>query len=105
VGFFKILVDLFFLPYSSIVYFKNDTSRIVANNLLYANGIELNFKKDILFVSQTTDFSIVIFERNKINGDLKFFKKLNTNFGVDNLINVNDEIYVAGHPYLIFYNL
>jgi arylesterase / paraoxonase len=97
---FKILIDFFYLQYSSVVHYKNGVVKYVVNeNLRYANGLEISPDKKKLYVGSTTGFSVHVYDRNMENGDLKIDKVIQLDFGVDNLKLMNGQLYVTGHPY------
>ncbi len=72
--------------------------RVIIDNLVFPNGIILG--RDLLFVSQTTDHSLLIISGDKIEK----IGKIKLPIAPDNLtMDENDNLYVAGFPSLLDY--
>ncbi|MCK5704644.1 MAG: SMP-30/gluconolactonase/LRE family protein [Cyclobacteriaceae bacterium] len=86
---------------SNVIYFDGNTYREVADGIAYANGINLDFKRNLLFVASPRDFLVKVFQR-KESGDLDFIEDIDCGTGVDNIEFAPDgKIWIGCHPSLL----
>lgn len=83
------------------VYFDGKNYRVVDNNLAYANGINYDKNRNLMFIASPRGFLINVYEREQ-NGDLKYIESIDCGTGVDN-IELDDEgnVWVGCHPNLL----
>jgi arylesterase/paraoxonase len=102
-------LGLIFENYSGItkcetIYFDGENYRIVNNNMAYANGINYDKKRNLMFIASPRGFLINVFER-KENGDLSFIESIDCETGVDNIeFDKDGNIWVGCHPNLLVFN-
>lgn len=90
--------DLLQIPMGNVCYFNNKNASIVADNLLYANGI--NKSKDKLFVAETSGKKIDVFDCLS-DGKLEKFDEISI-MGADNIETDTDgNLWVGCHPKLL----
>ncbi|MGK0365303.1 MAG: arylesterase/paraoxonase [Saprospiraceae bacterium] len=92
------------LQWSETVYFDGENYRVVANESSYANGINYDKKRNLVYLAGVRDFSIKVYER-KENGDLNFIEEIDCNTGVDNIeLDTEGNIWVGCHPDMLTAN-
>jgi arylesterase/paraoxonase len=88
-------------PGGSVVYinFKTNTTRIVVDNIPFANGI-IVLNSTHLAVASTTTPSVSIYSISPTNRDLTLKLKMSVPFWVDNLkTDSSGTLLMAGHPW------
>ena len=86
---------------SNVVYFDGNEYSKVANGIAYANGINLDRKRNMLFVASPREFLIKAYHQ-KESGDLEFIEDIHCGTGVDNIELAPDgKIWSGGHPSLL----
>lgn len=83
------------------VYYDGADFRVVDNSLAYANGINYDQKRNLMFIASPRGFKIKVFHRLQ-NGDLEYYDTIKTGTGIDNL-EFDDEgnIWSGCHPNLL----
>ncbi len=85
-----------------VLYIDANESRLVADNLMMANGITLSADGDKLYVGELVGQSIAIFDRDMETNTLAFNRAVAVGTGVDNLsLGADGKVYAAGHPKLL----
>lgn len=86
---------------SNVVYFNGKDYREVADGIAYANGINLDFKRSLLFVASPRDFLVKVFHI-KDTGNLDFIEDVDCGTGVDNIeFSPDGKIWIGCHPNLL----
>ena len=86
---------------SNVIYFDGEKYIEVANGIAYANGINYDARRNLLFVASPRGFLIKVYTTNK-NGTLHFIENIPCGFGVDNIeIDHQGDLWVGGHPNLM----
>ena len=86
---------------SNVVYFDGENYREVANGIAFANGINFDPKRNLVFVASPRGFLIKVYSKNE-NGSLSFVEDIPCGLGVDNIeIDVQGNLWIAGHPNLL----
>jgi arylesterase / paraoxonase len=101
-GFARTVEDYARLPQAKVVYFNGETVRYVADNIRYANGVNVSPDGETVYVAGTTDRLIHVYGRDIPSGDLWLKSRLETGTGVDN-IDVDDvgALWIGAHPKLL----
>ncbi|MCS6906105.1 MAG: SMP-30/gluconolactonase/LRE family protein [Bacteroidia bacterium] len=98
------LEDLLRIPRANVVYFDGKTFRAVAGKLLYANGIQLNFSNNQLYVSSTLRGRVYQYARDPITGALLLEKYYKVSKGIDNLeLDSRGDLWVCANTNLVKY--
>ncbi|NJN78143.1 MAG: hypothetical protein HC803_07245 [Saprospiraceae bacterium] len=85
------------------VYFDGENYRIVNDNISYANGINYDKKRNLIYIASPRAFLIKVFEHSE-NGDLNFIESIDCGTGVDNIeLDENGDLWVGCHPNLLAY--
>ena len=83
------------------VYFDGSQYRAVVDGISYANGINYDKDRNLLYIASPRGFKIEVFKRLS-NGDLDYFDTIDTNTGVDNLeFDADGNIWSGSHPNLL----
>ncbi|MEM9822508.1 MAG: hypothetical protein AAF985_15605 [Bacteroidota bacterium] len=102
-GIGKFLEEYGGLAVSNVVYYDGSQYREVANGIAYANGINYDTARQLLFVSSPRGFLVKVYRRSG-NGDLAFIEDIPCGTGVDN-IEFDEEglIWIGAHPDLLHF--
>ncbi|MEZ4885132.1 MAG: SMP-30/gluconolactonase/LRE family protein [Chitinophagales bacterium] len=88
---------------ANVMYFNGKEFMEVAKGMAYANGINWDKNRDLLFVASTRDFLVKVYEV-EADGNLIFVENINCNTGVDNIeIDTNGGLWIGAHPSLMAY--
>jgi arylesterase / paraoxonase len=100
-GFGRFLEDYVGFAASNVVYFDGENYREVAKDIAYANGINFDAKRNLLFVASPRKFLIKVFSV-KSDGNLEFIEDIDCNTGVDNIeFDTKGNLWVGAHPNLL----
>ncbi len=100
-GLGRLAEDYLGLAKCETIYFDGSTYRVVDNNLSYANGINYDASRNLLFIASPRGFKINAYQRLK-NGDLEYFDTIECGTGVDNLeFDSQGHLWSGCHPNLM----
>lgn len=86
------------------VYFDGSAYRVVDNDLSYANGINFDAKRNLMFIASPRGFKINVYNRLK-NGDLNYLESIDCGTGVDNIeFDTEGNLWVGCHPNLLAFS-
>ena len=86
---------------SNVGYFDGTSFRIVAEDIAYANGIQYDFEKNLLYVASPRGFLVRVFEV-LLTGDLNLIEDIDVATGVDNIeLDESGKIWFGCHPNLM----
>lgn len=87
----------------SVMYFDGTTYRKVAKGFAYANGINYDSTRNLVYVAATRDFLIKVFQKEN-NGNLTYIESIPCGTGVDNIeLDENADLWIGCHPSLLAY--
>ena len=85
----------------NVVYYEGGIYKEVADKIAYANGINYNISKRLLFVASPRTFKINVYEVLDDN-ELNFISKIPCGSGIDNLeFDTEGGIWTGAHPNLL----
>lgn len=88
---------------SNVVFYDGDTYREVADGIAYANGINFDADREIMYVASPRDFLVKVYDR-KDNGELVFVENIACGTGVDNIeIDPEGKLWIGCHPDLLHF--
>lgn len=100
-GLGKLAEDYLGLAISNVVYFDGSTFSEVADGIAYANGINYDKKRNLLFVASPRGFVIKVYQKNN-DGSLTFIEDIDCRTGVDNIeFDQKGNLWVGSHPNLL----
>lgn len=89
------------LAISNVIYFDGENYQQVANNIAFANGINFDNYRKLMFVASSRGFHIKVYQIQN-NGSLNFIENIPCNTGVDNIeLDIEGNLWTAGHPNLL----
>ena len=89
------------LAVSNVVYFDGKNYKEVASGIAYANGINFDRKRNLLFVASVREFIIKVYSVNK-DGSLDFIENIKCGTGIDNIdIDKEGNLWMGAHPNLL----
>ena len=100
----RLAEDYLGLRLSNVVYFNGTTYKEVDSGIAYANGVNYDVEKELLFVASPRDFLVKVYNRND-DGSLNFVENIDCGTGVDN-IEFDDQgrLWVGSHPSLLHFS-
>ena len=89
---------------SNVVYYDGQGYREVADGIAYANGINLDRERSLLFVASPRDFLVKVYEVTA-NGALEFIEDVACGTGGDNIEFAPDgKLWIGCHPSLLAFS-
>ena len=86
---------------SNVIYFDGEKYTKVASRIAYANGINFDAKRNLIFVASPRKFLVKVYSRNT-DGSLEFIEDIPCGTGVDNIeFDVEGNLWIGGHPNLL----
>jgi arylesterase/paraoxonase len=86
---------------SNVVYYNGSDYKEVAREIAYANGINYDPNRNLLFVASPRDFLVKVYSKAE-NGDLDFIEDIMANTGVDNIeFDEDGKLWIGCHPNLL----
>lgn len=97
----RLAEDYLGLAKCETVYFDGTAYRVVANDLAYANGINFDASRNLIYIASPRGFKINVYDRLQ-NGDLKYIESIDCGTGVDNIeLDDDGNLWVGCHPSLL----
>lgn len=97
----RFIEDYVGLSVSNVVYFDGKNYNEVASGIAYANGINFDAKRNLIFVASPRDFLVKVYSRN-IDGSLDFIEDIPCGTGVDNIeFDAEGNLWIGAHPNLL----
>ena len=88
---------------SNVIYFDGKNYTEVADGIAYANGINFDTKRNLVFVASPRKFLVKVYQKNKDNS-LTFIEDIDCKTGVDNIeFDENDNLWIGSHPNLMHF--
>lgn len=88
---------------TNVVYFDGKDYKIVADGIAYANGINIDKKKNLLYLASPRDFLLKVYDIEN-NGSLLWVEDIDCNTGVDNIeFDEDGLIWIGCHPNLLHF--
>jgi len=96
-----ILEDFLGFKRSNVVYFDGADYKVVAENIAYANGINYDQDKGVLYVASPRGMLVKAYGVND-DGKLEFQADIPCNSGVDNIeLDTDGKVWIGSHPKLL----
>jgi len=103
-GIGKLAEEYLGLAVSNVTYFDGNEYKEVAKGIAYANGINFDKKRDLIYVASARGFLIKVFSKNE-DGSLNFIENIPCGTGVDNIeLDSSGDLWVGAHPNLLKFN-
>ncbi len=103
-GIMKLLEEYGGLRVSNVVYSNGKTFKEVADGIAYANGINYDADRNLLFVASPRDFMIKVYSKES-DGSLTFIEDIPCGTGVDNIeFDEVGNLWIGSHPNLLHFS-
>ena len=103
-GIKRLAEDYLGLSMSNVIFFDGNNFVEVANKIVYANGINIDLKRDLVFVASVRGFLVKVYQKNE-NHSLTFIENIYCNTGVDNIeFDSENNLWIGAHPSLLHFN-
>jgi len=100
----RLLEDYGGMAVSTVMYYDGKEYKEVASGLAYANGINYDHKRKLLFVAAVRGFEVRVF-RVKEDGTIDFIEAIDCGTGVDNIeFDATGNLWIGAHPSLLAYS-
>jgi arylesterase/paraoxonase len=91
------------LAVSNVVYFDGENYAEVADGIAYANGINYDTKRKLLYVASPRKFLVKVYAKND-DGSLDFIEDIDCKTGVDNIeFDTEGNLWIGAHPNLLHF--
>ena len=85
-----------------VLYIDQNGARVVAEGLVYANGIAMGQDAEFVYVAETVARAVSVFRRDTKTNDLKLADRVPVGTGVDNItVDAEGRLWIAAHPKLL----
>tara|TARA_R110002073_G_scaffold139232_2_gene289407 strand:+ start:192578 stop:193627 length:1050 start_codon:yes stop_codon:yes gene_type:complete len=102
-GIGRLLEDYAGLSVSTVIYFDGEKYREVADGIAYANGINYDKKRNLLYVASPRKFLVKVYAIQE-NGSLDFIENIQCKTGVDNIeLDSEGNLWIGAHPNLLHF--
>lgn len=100
-GIGKLAEEYLGLSLSNVVYFDGKSYREVASGIAYANGINYDKNRGLLYVASVRKFLVKVYSVNE-DGALSFIEDIACGTGVDNIeLDEDGALWIGAHPNLL----
>jgi len=100
-GISRLAEDYLGLEASNVIYYDGEKYKEVADGIAYANGINYDSERNLLFVASPRKFLVKVYSRND-DGSLTFIEDIDCDTGVDNIeFDVEGNLWIGAHPNLL----
>lgn len=100
-GFMRFIEEFLGLPFSNVIFYDGKKFEEAAKGISYANGINFEKNKNLIFVASPRKFKIKVYEKQPDNS-LTFIEDIYCGSGVDNIeFDTNNNLWVGAHPNLL----
>ena len=100
-GIGRYLEDYLGLAISNVIYFDGQKYKEVAKGIAYANGINYDRNRSLLYVASPRKFLVKVYNRNP-DGSLEFIEDIPCGTGVDNIeFDSEGNLWIGAHPNLL----
>lgn len=104
-GFKRMAEEYLGLRASNVVYYDGANYQVVAEGIAYANGINRDKARDLLYVASPRGFLVKVYNI-KLSGDLEFVENIDCGTGVDNIeLDQEGRLWIGSHPSLLHYSM
>ena len=103
-GIKRLAEDYLGLRLSNVIYFNGTSYQEVDAGIAYANGINYDPTRNLLFVASPRDFLVKVYSKNS-DGSLRFIENISCGTGVDNIeFDAQGRIWIGSHPSLLHFS-
>lgn len=102
-GIGRFLEDYVGIEIANVVYFDGKNYTEVTDGIAYANGVNFDKKRNLLFVASPRKFLVKVYKVNADNS-LEFIEDIDCGTGVDNIeFDTEGNLWIGSHPNLLHF--
>ena len=102
-GIGRFMEDYVGIEISNVVFFDGKNYTEVADGVAFANGINIDKKRDLVFLASPRKFIVKVYQKNEDNS-LTFIEDIDCGTGVDNIeFDTEGNIWIGSHPNLLHF--
>jgi len=102
-GFGRLVEEYGNLAVSNVLYFDGQDYSEAAGGISFANGINIDREKNLVFVASPRRFQVKVFQPND-DGTLEFIEDIPCGTGVDNIeFDEDGNLWIGAHPDLLHF--
>ena len=103
-GIQRLAEDYLGMAISNVIYFDGTNYTEVADGIAYANGINFDSKRNLVFVASPRKFLVKVFQKNE-DETLTFIEDIPCKTGVDNIeFDIENNLWIGAHPNLLHFS-
>ncbi len=103
-GLARLAEDYLGLGKASVVYYDGKNYNTVAENITYANGINGDTSRNLMYIASSRGFAVLVYKVSS-EGSLQLIEKIDAQTGVDNIdIDPNGTLWIGCHPNLLTFS-
>jgi len=100
-GIGKFVEDYIGIGFSNVVYFDGQNYSVVSDRIAYANGINVDKKRNLVYVASVRKFLVKVYILED-DGSLSFVEDIPCGTGVDNIeLDTEGNLWIGSHPNLM----
>lgn len=100
-GLGKLAEEYLGLSVSNVIQYNNGNYKEVANGIAYANGINFDKKRNLIYVASVRNFQVQVYSK-AADGKLSFIENIPCGTGVDNIdLDAAGHLWIGAHPNLL----
>lgn len=102
VGTSVVLQDFLLLDQTNLIYFDGSRTKVAAQGLTFANGVNVSPDGSEIYVTETLDRTLRIYRREIASGDLELAELVKLETGADNIdVLENGDLLIGGHAKIL----
>ena len=101
-GWKRLAEDYLGLALADVRFYDGKNFTKVADDIAYANGINFDPERNLLFVASPRDFLVKVFQADLTSSELTFVENIDCGTGVDNIeFDESGKLWIGCHPKLL----
>ena len=103
-GFMRFIEENLGLSLSNVVFYNGQSFKEVSTDISYANGINYDENRNLIFVASPRKFEIKVYKK-ELDNSLTFLENIYCGTGVDNIeFDLKNNLWVGAHPNLLHFS-
>ncbi|MCH3882862.1 MULTISPECIES: hypothetical protein [Tenacibaculum] len=102
-GIGRLIEDYVGVEIANVVFFDGNKYTEVADGIAFANGINIDKKRNLVFLASPRKFIVKVYQKNEDNS-LTFIEDIDCGTGVDNIeFDEENNLWIGSHPNLLHF--
>ncbi len=103
-GFMRLIEENMGLSLSNVIYYNGRSFKEVATGISYANGINYDENRNLIFVASPRKFEIKVYKK-ELDNSLTFLENIYCGSGIDNIeFDLKNNLWAGAHPNLLHFS-